>query len=230
MKPAMPAVLALALTMISVPALAETYRFTGANYIVISDLCGAGPDCPPYTTAMSLSGSFSTATPLAPNLPAGTEITAQVTAYSFSDGVNIYSSADPDARIRTFQVGTDGQGNIVTENIQLTRWLTGSTPHVAGDKFATAGIVNSGLTEALSPLPCQVVGIADSFGATSNVPDTCIQGTAGAGTTNTGSSETAGFWSTALVPALGNAALALLAAFFAGLGWHFLRRRRFSEA
>ena len=229
MKPVVPAVLALALTMTAGPALAETYRFTGANYIVISNECSAGPSCPPYTNAMSLSGSFSTAAPLAANLPAGTEITAQVTAYSFSDGVNTYSSADPDARIRTFQVGTDGLGNIAAENIQLTRWLTGSTPHAPGDQFATAGILNGDLTVALSPLPCQVVGIADSFGATSNVPDTCVEGTADSSTTNTGSSETAGFWSSALVPTLGNAALGLLAALFAGLGWHFLRRRRFSE-
>ena len=228
MKPAVPAVLALALTMTAGPALAETYRFTGANYIVISNECIAGPSCPPYTNAMSLSGSFSTAAPLAANLPAGTEITAQVTAYSFSDGVNTYSSAAPDARIRTFQVGTDGQGNIAAENIQLTRWLSGSAPHAPGDQFAAAGVLN-GLTEALSPLPCQVVGIADSFGATSNIPDTCVEGTGGVDTVNAASSATAGFWSNTLVPTLGNAALGLLAALFAGFGWHFLRRRRFSE-
>ncbi len=228
MKPAVPAILALALTMTAGPGLAATYRFTGANYETIANQCSAGPSCPPYTAAMNVAGSFTTTAPLAANLPAATEITAQIIAYSFSDVVNTYSSADPAARIRTFQIGTDGQGNIAAENIQLTRWLTGSTPHAPDDQFATAGVVN-GATEALNPLPCQVVGIADSFGATSNVPDTCVEGTAASGI-NSASAATLGIWGNFSVPALGNAALGLLAALFAGFGYHFLRRRRFSEA
>ena len=59
---------------------ATTYTFTGPAYTTAT---GA------FNTTMHLTGSFTTATPLAPNLPPNmpfTNITGQVTSYSFLTG------------------------------------------------------------------------------------------------------------------------------------------------
>ena len=56
---------------------AATYTYSGGNFV---DVLGD------YTTMMRVTGQFTVAVPLAPNLPF-TDITALVTSYSFGDGV-----------------------------------------------------------------------------------------------------------------------------------------------
>jgi hypothetical protein len=63
--------------------------------------CPVGQSCVNFTTSMTQSGSFTVAAPLAPNLTS-VDIHASVLSYSFSDGVNTYSSIDPSSRLYFF--------------------------------------------------------------------------------------------------------------------------------
>ena len=85
---------------------------------------------------MSLTGSFTLASALPPNFSGGADITSQVTAYSFSDGVNTYASTNPNSRIYQFAVVTDGSGNITVGSISLQLWQSGSSPHAVGNRVA----------------------------------------------------------------------------------------------
>jgi hypothetical protein len=113
--PGMKLLLCCAATVIVASAInATTYTFSSSpygaglsqyfasgftNYTVP---CAVGP-CANYTTAMNLNGHFTTAAPLPPNLSYRTDITAQVTSYSFFDGINTYTNTNPNAWIIWFQ-------------------------------------------------------------------------------------------------------------------------------
>ena len=116
---------------------AATYTFSSDNYFSIANFssCDSGP-CANYTASMSLTGSFTLASALPPNFSGGADITSQVTAYSFSDGVNTYASTNPNSRIYNFAVVTDGSGNITIGNILLELWQSGSSPHAVGNRVA----------------------------------------------------------------------------------------------
>jgi len=144
---------------------ATTYTYTGPTYTTVS---GA------FTTSMRITGSFTTATPLVPNL-AGVDITGQVTSYSFSDGVNTYTSSDANARIYQFTVATDANGMISWAGILLEVWENGTSPHVAGDNFSYMGTGEG--DQAIDTLPCTVVGVSPY----SAVADACIDATESSG-------------------------------------------------
>lgn len=141
-----------------------TYAPTVANYTTVTDFtsCPVGETCTNYTTAMNQSGSFTVATALAPNL-SNTNIAASVTSYSFSDGINTYSSANASDRIYRFTVTTDGAGNITSAQILLEKWLAGTSPHSSGDKFSYISVgslsVNNGTCTTVG---ASLAGIADS--------------------------------------------------------------------
>lgn len=124
---------------------ATTYNYTGQSYSTagifnFTPPCGVGP-CANYTGDMRIRGSFSTLTPLPANLPGSTDISALVTAFSFTDGINSYLSTDPNVRIRHFLVATDDRGNIIMDGgktfIDLQLWQSGTAPHVMNDRVAT---------------------------------------------------------------------------------------------
>lgn len=109
---ARPALLSLMLVAPALPALAATYTFTGPLY-------GANAVAP-YTANMRITGSFTTATPLPPNVvemigPSGSN---QVTSWSFNDGINTFTK-DNSYESHSFRVGTDANGNITDWLIRL---------------------------------------------------------------------------------------------------------------
>src|SRR5205809_130554 len=99
------------------PVLAATYTFTGPAFSSVQSntTCTVGT-CATYTTSMNVTGSFTTAAPLAANL-SNTNVAALVTSYSFNDGVNTIASPDSNARIHTFTVTTNGSGAITATQI-----------------------------------------------------------------------------------------------------------------
>lgn len=115
-----------------------TYTATVSSYTSVSNFisCPAGQTCENYTTSMSQSGSFTVSTPLAPNL-LNSNIAAMVTSYSFSDGINTYSSTELDSRLNQIRVTTDGSGVITNAVINLVKWLSGANgSHVSGDRYS----------------------------------------------------------------------------------------------
>lgn len=151
---------------------ATTYTFTGPVY---TSATGA------FNTTMHLTGSFTTATPLAPNLPPNmplTDITGQVTSYSFFDGVNSYNSTDANARVLSFGVGTDASGIMNRWDVTLQIWESGTSPHSPGDLASWVVISSSppgtptlGVS-AFDTLQCTQVGTSPSSG----VADACLGG------------------------------------------------------
>ena len=94
-------VLAAVLVLLASGTQATTYTYTGVNFDAASG---------PYTTAMSVSGSITLASPLAPNL-VGADLLASLESWSFSNGVQTYSSAAPPL-FQQVLVSTDANGAI----------------------------------------------------------------------------------------------------------------------
>lgn len=139
-----------------------TYSYTGQPYSKgkianFTPPCGAG-SCANYSGTMSITGSFTTAAPLPPNLPSRTDIPGLVTSYSFTDGINLFSSTDPNSRRYEVRAQTDSSGNIVASgmDISLERWQTGSSPHAVNDRFANVGI-GFGHDSAINNAPCSEI-------------------------------------------------------------------------
>ena len=109
----------LVLAFLSMPAWATTYYFAGGPYTTRFDhqTCSTGV-CADYPAGGRITGSFTTAAPLAANQPS-TEITGSVTSCSFSDGVHAYANADANARIVAFSIATDASGKPSSATIQL---------------------------------------------------------------------------------------------------------------
>lgn len=92
---------------IAVPASAQVvYSYQGNAFATVS---------PPYTMAMSVSGSFEVASTLPAN--ATTDVAPIVTAFNFFDGVEARTLAD--TSICQFSVTTNGAGQIVDWSIWL---------------------------------------------------------------------------------------------------------------
>lgn len=150
-----------------------TYTYVGPDattFVNFTAPCGTGP-CANFPPGTHLTGQFTTAAPLSANLP-GNNISAQVTSFSFTDGLNTYSSADPDVRVYNFTVATDAGGNVTlinTSQIVVERWQTGSSPHAAGDRYSLA-MIWTGTLGGVSHnnAGCTKVGVS-IVGA----PDTC---------------------------------------------------------
>ena len=99
-------------------AAAATYAFSGGNFVTATGT---------YTNAMRVTGQFTVDAALAPNLPS-TDITAQVTGYSFNDGVQTLMQTN--SRPIVFTIGTDAAGNINTWGV--TVWATPVTTMIGG--------------------------------------------------------------------------------------------------
>jgi hypothetical protein len=104
---------AFALSLAAASANANTtYTYVGNNFTQIEDLprpAGA------FDTSMSVSGSFTLASPLAPNAFIA-DLSSQVLAFSFSDGRHTLTEVDLDPDFFTlFGVKTDANG-------QFERW------------------------------------------------------------------------------------------------------------
>ena len=174
---------------IALPASATTYTFTSPSYsfvIPFTPPCTVGT-CVNYTTSMNVAGSFTTAAPLAANL-LNTDVRGAITSYSFNDGLNTYSSSDPNVRLLAMELSTDASGvPIPTQTfIDIQQWTTGSTPHVVGNRFNEIFVDfnaddfnNSGCT---------------SVGTKSGLADACLTRSTTDTNQSEGSNSVAGTW------------------------------------
>jgi len=221
-----------ALVMLCAAAVAHaqptTYVATATgNYNLFIDftLCVTGP-CQNFNTSMGASGSFTTSAPLAANLSAA-NVAPLVTAFSFSDGINTYSSADPAVRIFFFNVSTNASGAITTTNIRIQRWLTGTSPHVPGDRHSWVLFLATG--EVDHNAQCLTVGASPA-----GVPDSCVL-VLGADTSRSLAFGSARAWAVApsavtAVPTLAEWSLVLMAVFMAIAALVALRHRSRASA
>ena len=160
---------------------ATVYQYVGPNYASASS---------PYTTAQRVTGQFTTASPLAPNLPQAS-VLAQVTSYSFSDGVNSYASSDPNARVIEFKVATDAAGAISGWTVELDVWESGTSPHTAGDLVSSMNVIGAG-DLVLDSANCSTVGTS-----VEGIGDSCTSTTGGSVASNLSSPGT---WSIVATP------------------------------
>lgn len=215
----------LAAALLQAGAWAATYTYTGPAYSA-PDLhnftsCPPGTgNCGAYTTAMAQTGSFTTAAPLPSNLNSQ-DITAQLTSYSFSDGLTTYSSGDP--QVTLVSVSATTTGGVLDFSVHLVRWQT-PAPHVIGDHLDQVLVTESGQHNAVCG-NIQVNPQGDSCG-TSNA--------GGVFSSWTDASSTVGSWTVTglppvaanAVPTLGEWGLLLLALLMISVGWMTMDRRR----
>lgn len=132
---------------------ATTYSFVGDFY--------TAPQ-PPFTTAMRVTGIFTTAAPLPPNMPLtaiGPEGTNLVTSWDFTDGMTRYRKSDSvvfgENPALSFEITTDANGDIDQYRIAL---LSPLPPHTLGqpvNAFLIAGGLSGGVAVANFELPCE---------------------------------------------------------------------------
>ena len=89
------------------------YSYTGNNFTFTSD--GTLPSGA-YDDTMSVSGSFTLASPLAANL-SYTSIKSNILSFSFFDGRNTITNLNQDPSVTVFNVTTDAAGMIDTWQI-----------------------------------------------------------------------------------------------------------------
>ena len=210
---------------VQVSAWAATYTYAGSTYTAPTLTNHAGPGCPigacgDFTTSMSQSGTFTTASPLPPNFSGN--IAPFITAFSFSDGLTTYSSADPNTTL-TLAVGlTDASGALLAgAGLNFQRWHT-NAPHNIGDRLDMM-VLEQGVYRNM---PCNLV-------TTPPGGDVCNAGGFDASSSNvSGVPPTSGIWTVSglpppggptSVPTLSEWGLMLLAGLLAMLG---LRQRR----
>jgi IPTL-CTERM motif len=214
--------LALAGLCVSPSLWATSYVFTGTSYtstIGFVSPCATG-SCANYTVGQSVNGQFTTATPLGANL-VDQNIYARITSYSFTDGINTYSSSSPNVRFYNVTVSTDAAANITSFDVILQLWQTGLTPHSAGNRFSYFE-VGTNIGQAVNNAPCTAVGTG-----LAGQPDTCI-GTTQDSSTSFGFSPATGTWLTQQtpqqpIPTLSQRAMMLLSLLMLGVA---LRTRK----
>jgi hypothetical protein len=224
--------LSLAL-MLGAAARATTYTYAGhplAN-VLNHSTCTISP-CADYSATDTVTGTFTTATPLPPNL-SGTDISPALTSYSFTDGHNTISSADPKSRIYAFTVDTDASGNVLDPFIILQLWYTATPASGSADINERQDFiqVTSFGDEAVTNGSCES-GLASGPAATSP-PDTCNGAAQATGDTSAAQTNPfdAGTFTTVPdpVPTLSEWAMGLAALMLAALG-AYLARGRFRPA
>lgn len=141
---------------------AATYTYAGPPYTApnlhnFSNCIPGYGSCGAYTTAMAQSGWFTTAAPVPANLN-NQDITVDVTAFSFSDGLTTYSSGDPQVALAYITATTTGGGLVFTVNVQ--RWQTPG-PHAQGDHLDTMNIHFGGTHNA----ECSTLPVTNAQGA-----------------------------------------------------------------
>lgn len=223
--------LALAALCLSPSLWATTYLYTGAPYTAVLNFtnpCATGP-CANYALGEKISGQFTTAAPLAANL-VNQNIYPMFTSYSFTDGINTYSSGNANSRVYQFQVSTDAGGNVTlgaADSLIIELWQTGSNPHSAGNRVATSEIFPSG-DLSFNNFNCALLGTSPFTG----VLDNCAGAIADASSSQ-GASSAPGTWSilqagvpTLAVPILSEWAMILLSLLVSGVALRALSVRR----
>jgi hypothetical protein len=211
-------------------AQATTYTYTGPVWTTFGNFtapCGTGP-CANYPAGSKLTGQFTTAAPLASNLDVG-NIFPQVISFSFNDGLDTFSSADPNVRGWFFLVGTDASGNITLAGggIALTLWQTGPSPHAVGNRIAET-VIGANFGVSNNNESCMTVGASPSTGVT----DSCTAASSDSSTSHA-SAEAAGTWVKSSGPAVASLAvptfsfwaMVLLSLFTAAFAFRSLRKR-----
>jgi PEP-CTERM motif len=115
------ALLSSFLMLVTLPAMATTYTYTGNPFTTAAA---------PFTTSDSISGSFTTSSPIAPNTgnfssgPFGPSVLAvpilDVTSFSFSDGVDTITDTSPGIATPILNFATDGSGNILAWQVDIS--------------------------------------------------------------------------------------------------------------
>jgi len=208
---------------------AATFTYTGSPFTNVMPYSGGCPTgvCANFTTSMRVTGSITTSAPLAPNL-ANQDVTAQVTAYSFSDGVNTFASSDPNVKLYyPFMATTDASGNLTAMGFLVNIWETGTTnSHAGGDRLSNLAVAATGAV-SYNDIPCATVGVSPTGAA-----DSCTFGGAFDNDISYALTMAAGTWAstgnTSAVPTLsqwGTALLALTLSIVAGFGFRAGRQR-----
>ena len=225
---------ALCLALPALSSHAATYQYMGgpATFVSNSATCAAPHDCGQYTLGQQVvTGSFTTAAPLAPNL-ADADIIPDLAGYSFNGSRFVIDSSSPASRVNTFRVSTDASGAITSVTINLHRWTYSAAnspaagPHVDGDRRNEIYLFPSGASFAAINLFCLGAAIGTSADGTG---DTCLA-SGGDSFSSSGIAEAGGVWPVAAsvaanaVPTLSEWALALLALACAALGMRLRRR------
>jgi hypothetical protein len=200
---------------------AASYTYTSNTYTTVVNYtsCTAGT-CETFTTSMKLTGTFATVpSSLPPNVTL-LNIAAIVTSFSFNNGITAFASTVPNTRVSAFQVSTDSQGQITQALIDIQLWMTGTSPHVAGNRLDEFVIVEN--DNAYGNSICGSVGISPD-----GTPDTCL--TPGPDSASSFAHDNSnGSWVTNLsptVPTLSQWSQILLAALLGVAGWIMMRRR-----
>jgi len=146
-------------------AQSTVYTATSGAYTSKTDFtaCVTGP-CQNYALAMSASGSFTTASPLAANL-ISTDVSGSVTSFTFSDGINTYASTNPAVRVYRFQITTNASGAITGSDVFIELWQSGVSPHTAGDRFAFVRLIGTSIAynnDQCTTVAASPAGTADS--------------------------------------------------------------------
>lgn len=154
--------LLLAALFVQASAWSATYTYAGppygaANLHNYTNCIPGFGNCGTYTTAMAQAGSFTTAAPL-PGTLNGDDITAQITSFSFSDGLTTYASSDPQVALVSITAITTG-GNL-DFGVTLQRWQA-PAPHVQGDHLDWMNVRYGGGHNA----ECQTVPVSTTQGA-----------------------------------------------------------------
>ena len=227
--------LLFALTAICVsPSLwATTYVYTGGPYTTSTNFtspCGTGP-CANFVLGQRVSGQFTTAVPLGPNL-VSQNVFSSITSYSFADGISTYSSGNANSRIVQFRISTDAGGNITDSSISLELWQSGSSPHSVNDRVAwlpSGGTSGADITNNNDI--CALVGPSAFTGVT----DTCQVINADPSSSSARASAT-GTWSTLVppvqqqaIPTLSGWAMLLLSLLVIGFALRALSQRAMSN-
>jgi hypothetical protein len=208
---------------------AATYTYTGATYTSLTNHTTAAlGSVGNYLNTMKVTGTLTTAGPLAANL-AGANVTAQVTAYSFSDGLATFANSDGNTRLfNNFTVSTDAAGHITSLDVLITRWQSGGTPHVVTNRMEYI-LISGGGNNVYHNDRCDAVGSSPV-----GVADTCTSDTADSNSSSA-AAVGAGTWvgpvaggggSVAAVPTLSEWALLALVSLMAMFGIARTRRRQ----
>jgi hypothetical protein len=205
---------------------AETYSYTGGSYTTFSNhttaLLGSVGD---YLPGMKVTGTFTTAGPLAANL-LNADVSPLVTGYSFFDGLITFASTDSNVRLHSgFYVSTNASGQIIAGAVWIQRWQAGVAPHAAGDRLDHFQI-NSAISFPTHNSGCAVIGLSPA-----GTPDSCNSPTSDTNTSSAGS-VAGGAWSLVVpapaavtsVPTLSEWGVIVLGVILAMLGMACTRR------
>lgn len=209
---------------------AATYSYNGANYTNITNhTTSALGSVGNYLNSMKVTGTFTTAAPLAANLDLN-NVTAQITGYSFSDGLTAFASSDPNIRLlENFSVSTNASGQITAINVVVERWQAGAAPHALSDRpdylmFNGASVIG------VHNVRCATIGVSSAGTAdscvTPNNDSNTSEASAIAGGAWSGPIAGGGGGGVATVPTLSEWGMIVLASVMAMFGIAHTRRKR----